>query len=498
VGNAWQRLIALADAVDVDPWRTELRRVWATRDLAAVQSIADRCEYAKVSSESLSFLASCLLELGDRARALQVYRKAHLHHPGDYELVHDLAAELQRDALPPRAEIFTLMRAALALRPGSPHALVDFSTELQAAGDNASARLLAEQALALEPRYARAWVVLAVIAEQAGDLPGVVRAAREALRLRPHWISATLLLADALHRQDQAGEALQVCQELVAAVPESARAQRALGTMQNELGYVAEALEALRASLRLAETEAETHYHLGLALQASGHETDAIAAYRRAIELQPDYAEAHCNLGSALVTVGRYIEALVALRRGHELGRARPKWRHPTERWIAELTNLAESADVIEAAARGESRPTEAESLASLALAVLQAGHARAAFEMLLEVEALDSAVIAPRVRVAVTVAARAASVEGDGPAAAARAKARETCQAWIERALASVRAGVDRGAIAAPAARQLLSRWQLCPELAPMRAADAPDAAVWRKTWTELADLQARLREMD
>ena len=140
----------------------------------------------------------------------------------------------------------------------------------------------------------------------------------------------------------------------------------------------------------------------------------------------------------------------------------------------------------------------DAEPLASLALAVLQAGHAQAAFDMLLEAEALDSALMASRVRVAVTVAARAASAEGDDVVAAARARARETCRAWIDRALASVRTGIDRAAISAPVARQLLSRWQLCPELAPMRAADAPDAAAWHKTWTELADLQARLRGMD
>jgi tetratricopeptide (TPR) repeat protein len=191
-----------------------------------------------------------------------------------------------------------LMRAAIALSPGTAdvHALLGLG--LRELGRPGEALASFDRALALEPRLPMA-----------------------------HNDRAAALLA--LHRPE---EALASCEAALSLKPNFPDAYNNRGIALQALGRLEAAVDSFERALSLNPNFADAHSNLGLALCASGRPAEALASLDRAIALRPNYTQAHLNRGQALLLAGRFEEGwrVYAEHRMHRdpsiyrLGKAKP------------------------------------------------------------------------------------------------------------------------------------------------------------------------------
>lgn len=502
--SRWQRLYQLADRIDRDPWRQELRRTCCEQDLTALRARASDPGVVTAAGRSLAMLAECVSVAGDRDLAVQTYRAAYLSQPGDYGVIHDLAALLLAQPIPPRDEITRLFAAAAAVRPQSAHAMVDLATALYEQGDVDSATTIAERARALDPHYLRAWIVLVVI-RGATDPAGAVEAARELVRLSPKSVRSHLLLVNALLGVDAAEEALATGQAAVQMAPDSVDAIATLGSLQMDLGFLATAIETQRRAVAADENDADAWYHLGVALHRAGIEVEAEAAYRRTIALDPEKAEAHCNLGRLLGRRGVFAEALSELRRGATLGRRQVGWTYPTAQWIADMqrqsSRLPELDRIREAFARdGQARESgsDAMELGQLALATGDPILAIALFEVGKDARSLDQFVFLDMLRAVGQVVANRAG-EGNKISVSQRQDALGFAFRVLDSVVQQLELALEQGPQAKVMARTCVGQWALAPDLEalrqPERMADLPasEREAWAELWTRIRLLEDR-----
>ena len=491
--SSWQRLLQLADQIDADPWRTTLRRCCGERDREALRALAEEPGVGAQRSESLGLLAECLLSVGDRDAAIDTYRVAHLQHPGDYVIVHDLAVLLERGSPRPVEEIVRLFTAALALRPDDPHALVDLAAAFTEHGLLPAARALAERAQALDPEYPRLWLMLTNLRDLGGDAAGALAAARKAVELLPRSGMAHLLVAKQERAAGRHDAARAACEQAVALAPRLAAAHRALGVALMDDGRLGAAVASLRQASELDPTDAQIWYHLGLCHSVVLDFPAAEAAYTRAFDLEPDYAEALCNLGSVQASTGRFDEALASVRRGVEAGAKSPRWEYPTGRWIAAIEHRQRQVPAFEALlARGD-LPADAAVCADLAGLSVARGANSLALRLCAAAAAGGEGNRVPYIEVVRAAAGIAAGRDlARSPNPDERAEAARTARSTLQAVLQQLRAAASAGAASESAVRRSLSTWELSPELASLRAEESlaalggAEAASWREFWVQ------------
>jgi tetratricopeptide (TPR) repeat protein len=274
-----------------------------------------------------------------------------------------------------------------------------------------------------------------------------------------------------------------------------------MGLINFDRGELDEAIAWFQEAIRI-EPAAIHYYSLGLALWKKGRLAEAIAANRRAVEVWRDYAEAHCNLGVFLGEAGQFVEALEHLRLGHELGRQRPDWSHPSDRWVQEAEwRVALDARLPDVLGGQAASADELVELAELCLrfkrqyfdATLLYRKAFAAAPELAQVHRYNAACAAARA---------AGSSRGDGAVDSEsidRARLRGLALDWLRADLAACGELLAGDAAAAAEVRAQLLHWLADPDLSKVR--DAPDLAAlpdterecWTKLWNDLRDLMAR-----
>ncbi|MEZ5966270.1 MAG: protein kinase [Planctomycetota bacterium] len=495
----WRRPFAAADAIDLDPWRTALRRMCCEHDLAAMRAEADAAKVAQVSGQGLAMLAECLEAGGDRDLAVRTYRMAYLRQPGDYTVAHDLAVLLGESKSPPRDEITRLFSAAAALRPRSAHALVDLAMALYENGERESAKVVIEQARQLAPGYRRVWVCLAAFAA-AKDPQRALEAARELVRLAPQRVDSHLILARTLLLCGAREDALDASRVAVQVAPRSTEALSMLATVLIEQGRLEEAIATQRAAVAANADEPVAWYHLGLALDRAGVAGEAEAAYRKAIEFDPDYPEAWCNLGGVLGGRAAFAEALEAVRKGAARGAQRgAAWTYPTDRWVADLEQQsALLADL--ARLRGDADALAARhDLPRLARLALASGDPSQALQI------LETAAEATGNNLPLDALFAAAGVVGLAGAGGDAVSEAEGAHASVvaRELLASVAEQTERVLGGAPAqvamARAVAEKLLLASSLAPVRdeglaGLSADERRAWQVAWKRLRDARDAL----
>lgn len=306
----WEALHRLALAADDDPWRDRLREAFQRGDRSTLRSLARDLDPTQHSASSLDLLAATFVALGERSEAIDVYRKAIVAHPADYQLVHNLATQLELLETPPLEEITRWCWVGVALRPDDAHALTDLGL-----------------ALLSQSRHEDALPFLERAAEIAGAHP------------RTH-----LLLGAAyqnLEKFDQAIESFHIAGQGGIAAGWFGRS-----TIAVELGRFNVAIESLRAAVEADPRDYENKFQLGRVLCLAGHPVEGIEVLQACVEARPDHAEAWCNLGNALVSRGAFVRALEVLRRGHALGEARGPdnpWPYASDIWVQRASFLAQT-----------------------------------------------------------------------------------------------------------------------------------------------------------
>jgi tetratricopeptide (TPR) repeat protein/serine/threonine protein kinase len=342
---AWKRLTRVARLADPDPWRDRFREA---EDVQTLKTLAAETRPDALPAPTLFLLGEALARAGDLAGAVKWFRQAQKRHPGDFWINHQLAFHLSKLKPPELEEAIRFYSVAVALRPQSPAAHLNFGVALRAKGRMDEALAAYREVLRLKKDYPLAQVNLGAAFYAQGQLDEAIAAYREAIRLKKDYPLAHLNLASTLTRKGQVDEGIASYREAlrlqkdypeaytnlgiafakkgqvdeaIAAHQEALRlnkdlpeAHRNLGVALARKGQLEEALAAYREALRLNKDDPETHTNLGIVLSRKGQLDKAIAAHQEAIRLKKDYAPAYNNLGAAFVKKGRVDEAIAAYR----------------------------------------------------------------------------------------------------------------------------------------------------------------------------------------
>jgi tetratricopeptide (TPR) repeat protein/predicted Ser/Thr protein kinase len=469
-GPVREKLRAVADGADPDPWRRAAREAVDRQDGARLRELL-RGEQALAQPPAvLAGLGAALVGRGLYEEAVLLLRQAQRRHPGDFWINHQLAFALHQMRPPRDEEAVGYYRAALALRPSSPGAHLNLGNSLRALGDLAGAVACYRQAVVLDPQYAGGFNNLGNVLSSQGDadgaiacyrravaldpklapahanlgnllrtrgeLPGAIACYRQALALEPRSAQTHDHLGFALQAQGDLPGAIAAYRQAIALDPTYARTQNNLGSALARQRDWAGAVACFRKAVELKPKYALAHYNLGKALLGRGDPAGAVAAFRQAVALDPKHAEAHCELGLALKAQGELAAALAALQTGHELGAKRKDWPYPSAEW------LACCAALVAAGSRPGASPPDA------------AGRAR------LRRQALDC--------LRADLARRRDQFASGKPA--------------------------DMAAV-----RDTMQRWQRLPDLAGVRDAaalaklPADEREAWQKLWSDVAGLRTK-----
>jgi tetratricopeptide (TPR) repeat protein/serine/threonine protein kinase len=279
----WQRLVALARAVDPDPWRDGLRALDYLHIGKERDKLLELARTAKVSElppASVELLGLALRRAGAVELAEDALRQAQRRHPDDVWLNYQLAETLKAKKPTPWDEVVRFYTAARALRPEIGHAL-GHALEAQGKQDEAAA----------------------VFAELT--------------RLQPDNPRHHNCLGSALYAQGKLVEAEAEHRRALKLAPNDDPAHNNLGIVLQAEGRLDEAIQEFRTALNLYG-DAVAHNNLGSALLAKGQLDEAITHLEKAVELDPEYAQAYSNLGGALLSKHRPDEAISKLKKAIE------------------------------------------------------------------------------------------------------------------------------------------------------------------------------------
>ncbi len=455
-GDTWRSLVELANRIDGDPWRRELRDAWSAGDVERLRALASDASIARATPVDLDLLARCLVERGDRPTAVAVYRRAARLHPGDFWIHHNLATQLNAEDPRPSDEIVRHLSMAVAVRPESAHALTDlaFESAYQERFDEAIETLL--RALELEPGYARASFLLGTAYARRNDFARAADSYRDALR-------------------GGMRQARSACiQTLVLS------------------GHADEAMRIAREALALDPDGGVAHY-LVAALLADDYEyAEALEHATKAVRLDATLAEAHGVRAVCLVNQGDFEAALAALVAGRDVGSARGEpLSFAYHRWIPIVSSYIKTRPELDRVRSGdvELANVHPERLVILAEIALSEGDGTAADLLFDAAHAIAPAVLG-RDDVAFDVARAAALAATQTDDASAAARCEERAREWLSIDVERLAAASRRDGLAAEAIFPAIRRWTTEPHLAALFR----DREGWRPLATRIDSVREEL----
>jgi tetratricopeptide (TPR) repeat protein len=319
------RLITVAQGVDSDAWRRDLRAAVAQPDPAKrrteLQKLAREARFDALSAISLDLLGMALNDSGEVAEATTVLRAAQRWHPGDVWVNYDLARILEAQGR--REEALHYYIAARALRPETAHELAH---ALEATGEPDQAIAVFQDLVRLRPKDGRHLGCLGKALHTRGRsqeaeraLDAAVATLQEQIRLKPDAPWLRNHFGNALFAKGQVDEALAEYRQAIKLDPKDGRVHYNVGNALAAKGQVEEAIAEYRQAIKLDPKGAQAHCNLGSALYDKGQVDDAIAEYQQAIVLDPKLAMAHNNLGLALKGKGQVDKAIAAYQQAIQL-----------------------------------------------------------------------------------------------------------------------------------------------------------------------------------
>ena len=312
------RLLALADAADSSDWRKELRMALADKKIERLDTLAEADEVGEQSPTLIAWLAAALREAEKYERAVAVLRPAQQQQPDDYWLNQELGLSL---AAIDGHEIEGLgyLRAALAIRPSSPQAVLALVAVHWQTKRYKDAELAYRRAIELDPKNAKAHNHLGVALRHQGKQDEAIVAYLAAIELDSKYADVHFNFGVALSDQGKRDEAIAEYLVAIDLDPKLAPVHLNLGVILFDQGRQDEAIAEFRTAINLDPKYAIAHYNLGVTLRRQGKQDEAIAEYRTAIKLDPKYVDAHNNLGRALVDQRKLDEAIAEFQTAIEL-----------------------------------------------------------------------------------------------------------------------------------------------------------------------------------
>ena len=262
---------------------------------------------------AMGSLANALVHMGDKDRALAVYRRMMSIDPG-FELAYMGAAQIQQQR-GHFAEAQALLQAVLKLRPQDPEGPIAMGDLLLEQGRFPEAETWFRRALALDPHSSVALAGLGNCFNRAGRIKDALAVLREARRHDPGSHVLTYNLAVVSERLGDSRSALALYQAALKIEPEHSMSWNNLGSLLERQGRHQEALRCFAEAREADPENAEAAYNLGVLLLNAGRPAQALPLLEDALRLRPDLALAAAFRAQALVRLGRTDEAVAGLRK---------------------------------------------------------------------------------------------------------------------------------------------------------------------------------------
>ena len=314
----WQRLVAIADAIDPQPMGRLIRSVWEKREAAAaaeLERLAEAIDLREQPPSTLCRLARSLQQSDRRAAALRLLRGAQQVHAGDFWLNFELGWALSKAKDQEGALRF--WTAAVAVRPESAIAQCNIGYVFLQRYDADAACPYFRRAIELDPDLALPHINLGSALLKQNKPEEALASVRKAIELAPNVAMAWVGLGSVLLEMKQLNEAVDAFQRAIVNDPRSVQGYVGLCEARLGQGRASEALEASRQAISCDSECAGAYVGLGNALVAQGGASESAQAFRKAIELEPGNAVAHGNLGSSLLAANdpALVEEAVAMCR---------------------------------------------------------------------------------------------------------------------------------------------------------------------------------------
>jgi choline-sulfatase len=262
---------------------------------------------------ALSSLANALIHMGDKDRALEIYRRMMSIDPG-FELAYEGAAQIQQQR-GHFAEAQALLGAVLRLRPQDPEGPIAMGDLQIEQGRFAEAESWFRKALVLDPHSSIALAGLGNCFNRAGRLKDALEVLRDARRHDPGSHVLTYNLAVVSERLGDTRSALALYQAALKIEPDHSMSWNNLGSLLERQGRHQEALRCFAEARETDPENAEAAYNFGVLLLEAGRPAQALPQLEAALRLRPGLAPAAAGLrASALVRLGRTDEAVAGLR----------------------------------------------------------------------------------------------------------------------------------------------------------------------------------------
>jgi serine/threonine-protein kinase len=412
-------LSALANVVDTDAWRRDLREALGLPDpaarLVALERMAKAAPFETLGPISLDLLGRALKDAGDPARSEALLRRAQQVHPDDVWINYDLARALEKlarrdeairfytaarslrretahelahvlEAKGQRDEGIAVLEDLRQLRPDSGRHLGCLGRALRGQGRSqeakavlASAEAANREAVRQRPEDALAHSTLGFSLYMQGKLDEAVPEYRSAIRIQPRNAEFHDTLSELLGKQGKVDEAIAEHREAIRLQPDFAHAYNTMGDILFSVKQdYAAAAAAFRSATRLQPDDAVYHNNLGLALQGQEKLDEAIAEYRSAIRYKPDFADAYLGVGEILEFQGKMDEAIVEYRSAARIQADSSYAHHCIARALLRKRDRSavERSDALAHARRAtELSPNDGALCTTLALAEYRAGH---------------------------------------------------------------------------------------------------------------------------
>jgi tetratricopeptide (TPR) repeat protein len=308
-----ERLLALLQEADDDPWRYRFREAIRRADGQAQRDLANDPNVLDQPTGSVLMAARTLRTVAPKS-AIDLLRRAQVRHPADFWINEDLGLYLKEAKPSAPAEAVGYYRAALALRPESPGAHLNLANALSALGQEFAAITEYQEAIRLKPDYLGARFTLACLLISRGKRQEAEAECRECLRLDPTYARAHFGLGEIFLKDRRLKEAEAEFREALRLEPNLIKARVGLVHFFFQERKYAEAEAEARETVRLAPDFADAHAGLADAFRHQGKYPEAETEYRKAIDLDPGYIDPYIYLGHLLFGQKRLTEA-TALQR---------------------------------------------------------------------------------------------------------------------------------------------------------------------------------------
>ena len=258
------------------------------------------------NSFALGFLATIEKALGNKERALKLFKRSTEINQDNPDILHNYSG-LLIECDPKKA--ITLSNKAVHISPENSRYLERNGYLKWQAGDLENALEATLKALRLSPILHGAHINLGGIYKDLGELDRALASTLKSLELKPDNPDALINLGSIykdLGKLDQALASILKSLELKSDNPD---ALCSLGDIYKDLGELDQALVSTLKSLELKPDNPDALINLGSIYKYLGKLDKALASTLKSLELKPEDSQALCNIGIIKMTLGQTREA---------------------------------------------------------------------------------------------------------------------------------------------------------------------------------------------